>query len=100
MSDDRLSRIENKVDNITEKLSIVDKELAIYNELLKIHIKRTDQNSEQLTLLKKFINDKHDETDLELEPIKTHILLVGRMFKIGLAILGAAATIITIISKA
>ena len=68
---DEFNRLHNKVDKIDDKLDNIDTHLAIYNEQLKIHIKRTELLEE------------------DVKPIKKHVAYVGAAFKI----VGTAAAI-------
>jgi len=75
MSDDRLYRIEDKIDKISDRVSSIDKTLAEQHLSLKEHIKRTN-------LL-----------EAEVRPIKKHVtMLQGAMRLIG-ALAGASALI-------
>jgi len=71
-----IEKLHDKVDKIDERLDNIDVHLAIYNEQLKIRIKRTD-------LLEK-----------DVKPIKEHVTEVRGMLKI----LGVAAAIAGIVS--
>lgn len=42
MSDDKLNRIENKLDILSDKIGSIDKTLAAQHESLKDHIRRTE----------------------------------------------------------
>lgn len=76
MSDDqRFSRLENKLDKLSEKLSSIDKTLVAQHESLKEHIRRTE-------LLEK-----------DMEPIKKHVIMIQGGVKF-LAILGTGVGII------
>lgn len=39
---DDIHKLDNKVDKLDERLDKIDTHLAVYNEQLKIHIKRTE----------------------------------------------------------
>jgi uncharacterized protein (UPF0335 family) len=71
---DELLNITRKVDKIDEKLNSIDTHLAVYNEQLKIHIKRTE-------LL-----------ESDVEPIKKHVIQVSGSLKL----LGLLATVLAI----
>lgn len=73
---DELQKIEDKIDKIDSKLDSVDVHLAVYNEQLKIHIKRTEL------------------IEQDLIPIKAHVHQVRGA---GL-LLSIIATVVTIIS--
>lgn len=53
MSDDKLIRIENKIDRLDEKLGTVNVILASQHESLKDHIRRTEILEEAIIPLKK-----------------------------------------------
>jgi len=73
--DNKLNKIESKVDKIDERLDSVDKHLAVYNEQLKQHIKRTE-------LL-----------ESEFVPIKSHVALMNSLAKI-IIFLGILASLL------
>lgn len=79
-SDEKLIRIENKIDNLSDKIASIDVTLAAQHESLKYHIKRTD-------LLEK-----------ELTPIKKHSVMFQGMLKL-LVYVGIVAGIIEAIVK-
>lgn len=53
MSQDRLTRIETKIDSMTDKLSAIDVTLVKQHESLKHHIKRTDMLEDELRPIRK-----------------------------------------------
>ena len=55
MSDDRLNRIENKIDTLHDKVSSIDKTLAEQHISLKEHIKRTNLLEEEVRPIKKHV---------------------------------------------
>ena len=58
-----LHNIEAKVNKLDDKLDSIDVHLAVYNEQLKVHIKRTEMLEE------------------DMQPIKQHVHEVSVMFK-------------------
>lgn len=70
MSDDRIVRIEDKIDSIRDDIGKINTVLAAQHESLKEHIRRT-------SILEN-----------ELAPIKTHVALSGALAKI-IAALGS-----------
>jgi len=48
MNNDILQRLEAKVERLEDAVTKNNEHMAVYNELLKIHIKRTDLNEEQI----------------------------------------------------
>lgn len=59
MSDDRLIRIENKVDKISERINSVDVTLAAQHESLKDHMRRTELLEQAVEPLKSHLNAVH-----------------------------------------
>lgn len=75
MSDNKLDKIEAKIDKIQDRLSSIDITLAAQHESLKTHIKRTD-------LL-----------EMKLEPAEKHVIAVNALLRV----LGYSAIIVAII---
>lgn len=76
MSDDqKLIRIEDKIDGIHDKISAIDTTLAAQHESLKHHIKRTDM------------------LEAELKPIRKHVDMVSGALKF----IGIIAALVAII---
>lgn len=48
-------RLEGKLDNIDDRLDSIDTRLAVYNEQLKVHIKRTTKIEEELNPIVKHV---------------------------------------------
>jgi len=71
----RLDRIQNKLDSVDSKLGSIDTHMAVYNEELKEHIRRTE-------LLEN-----------EVRPIKVHVLQVKGAFKL-LTVLSIISTVV------
>lgn len=69
---------DSRLDDIHEKLSTIDKSLAVYNEQLKMHMKRTDLLETKVTAL------DQDVTKLR------------GFFSVGGWIVGIAATLLVI----
>ncbi len=55
MSDDRLVRIENKVDAVVDRLSNIDKTLAAQHVSLKQHMRRSDALESQIKPLQEHV---------------------------------------------
>jgi hypothetical protein len=53
MEKDRLDRIENKIDDLNDKVGSIDVTLAVNTEQLKIHIHRTDLLEKAIVPLQK-----------------------------------------------
>jgi hypothetical protein len=51
---DQLKRIEDKLDNHTDRLGKIEGRLDTYNALLDIHIEATNQNKAEIKDLQKF----------------------------------------------
>ena len=73
-----MDRLHNKVDKLDEKLDAIDTHLAVYNEQLKIHIKRTE-------LL-----------EADVAPIKEHVIQLNSAIKVVTYIIGISGTIAAI----
>ena len=76
--DDRLERIENKLDKVVDQIGEINETTAKQQVSLEYHIKRTD-------LLEK-----------KLEPVEAHVSLVSALFKIiaGIAVLAGIVQVI------
>jgi archaellum component FlaC len=61
-------RIEERLDKVDEKLNSIDKHLAVYNEQLKEHIRRSNM------------------LELEMKPVKAHVALMNSLAKILVAL--------------
>ena len=73
-------RIHGKLDKFDERLDNIDTHLAVYNEQLKVHIKRTEMLEE------------------DVAPIKDHVNQVKgaiKLITIGCAIAGAVIAIMS-----
>lgn len=83
MSDDKLHRIESKIDHITEKISSIDVTLAKQSVILDEHVKRSTQ------------------LENRMEPVEKHVNMINGAFKlIGLmATLAAIAECIILVSR-
>lgn len=75
---EELQKIELKIDKLDTKLDSVDTHLAVYNEQLKIHIKRTEL------------------IEQDLLPIKAHVHQLKGAAKL-VAIVASCFTILTIL---
>lgn len=53
MDDNRLNRIESKIDTVTDKVDTINQILAQQHESLKYHIKRTDLLEQQIAPLRR-----------------------------------------------
>lgn len=76
--DDRLERIENKLDKVVDQIGEINETTTKQQVSLDYHIKRTD-------LLEK-----------KLEPVEEHVQLVSALFKIigGLAVVAGIISVI------
>lgn len=72
--------VDKKLDEIKEDISEIKTHLAVYNEQLKIHIKRTTHLEERV------------------KPIEKHVIAVNSFFKIVLAIAGFGASVATVLA--
>lgn len=83
--EDKLERIENKIDKIVEDISEIKTITAKQQVSLDYHIKRTDLLEEKL------------------EPVESHVKLISAFFKIigGIAVIaGIVSVIIQVLSYA
>lgn len=64
--------MEKKLDKISDDISEIKTHLAVYNEQLKHHIKRSDQADAAVQLL-----------DQRIQPIEKHVLLINYIVKIA-----------------
>lgn len=85
--EDKLDKLFEKLDKSNDRLSEIDKTVAVYNEQLKLHIEGTVQNREALRLSQESIAQ-------ELSPIKKHVHMVEGGFKL----LGICSLVIAIMS--
>jgi hypothetical protein len=76
MSDDRLHRMESKIDQVVEKIGNIDMTLAAQHISLKEHMRRSNALERQM------------------EPIKTHVAMVQGAIKF-LSLIAIMATIVT-----
>lgn len=76
--DDRLERIENKLDKVVDEISEIKETTAKQQVSLDYHIKRTDLLEEKL------------------EPVEAHVQLVSSLFKIigGIAVIAGIVSVI------
>ncbi len=91
MSDDRLARIESKVDKLKDDVSDIKTEVAsgfgVYNEQLKVHIEGTVQNRTDIKQIQK-----------ELQPIKDYINFLKNLVMFVVAATSFIATIYSIMN--
>lgn len=76
--DDRLERIENKLDKVVDQIGEIKETTAKQQVSLDYHIKRTDLLEEKL------------------EPVEKHVELISALFKIigGLAVIAGIVSVI------
>jgi len=82
-TDDRIIRIENKLDKVVDHISSIDSTLAAQHESLREHIRRTNLLEE------------------EVEPIKKHVNMVGGVIKMVLilsAVGGGAEGVVALLN--
>lgn len=68
---DRDERIINKLDEVQQDISVIKEHMAVYNEQLKYHIKRSDQADNAITVLAE-----------RVLPIEKHVLAVNWTVKV------------------
>ena len=75
-----MDKLNDKLEKIDNRLNNIDQHLAVYNEQLKHHIKRSDQADHALSML-----------DSRIKPIETHvgaINLIAKAIAVGAALVG------------
>ena len=97
MSDDSwkqdLKDIKSKVDDMDGRVHRQEKHLAVYNEQLNIHIKASNENSRKNDLLDQKLQLEIKKVHSDLAPIKTHVKVVGFIFRYMIMPIGIAAAI-------
>lgn len=78
--DDKLNKISDKIDKLDDRLDAIDTHMAVYNEQLKIHIKRTE-------LL-----------ESDVAPIKDHIAQVRGVSKFVSFTIAVIGVILAVVS--
>ena len=86
MSDDKLERIEIKLDSHSEKLERIAITLERNTVSLEEHMKRTALNEEQVNILRE-----------ELKPVETHVKTVQLFFKVSAGSAAFIGTLVTIL---
>lgn len=87
--DNKLNKIDERLDKLTESVHSIDKTLARQEENLKEHMRRSEANEKAVELL-----------SIELKPIKTHVNRIdGALKLIGLiaVAIGIATGLINLI---
>jgi hypothetical protein len=100
---DRLVRLEEKIDKISEKLQDINIVMAENTQSLIIHEKRTDLAEKKVELVEMRLNEQIQKDhqilskiDQKLYPIQAHIDLVQGIFKYFIP---AVAAILTFLYK-
>lgn len=75
MESPRLTRVEDKVDRIWERIASIDATLAGQHEQLKIHIEGVKLARQQNDLLKR-------DLDSRLQPIQDHVTVVRGVIRV------------------
>ena len=89
MSDEKLSKIEDKIDQVKEHIASIDITLAGQHESLKAHMRRSDLLERHLEMVQ-----------AEIKPIERHVTMVNGALKLlGLTsiIVGCIAGVLEII---
>jgi len=93
---DRLLKIEEKLDSITEKLHQTNIILAENTQSLIIHEKRTDLAEKKIELVQQRLDKQLEkesgilrEIEEKLQPIREHVTLVNVVFKYVIPTLAA-----------
>lgn len=97
MSEKRFDKIDEKMDDMTEKLSrletAVSTGFAVYNKQLEIHIKATEQNKDAI----KLTNVEVTKIQEDIEPLKDSMKFAKTLFKLLFALGTLAGMIIAIL---
>ena len=103
MEKDRLIRLEEKIDKISDKLSEINVVMAENTQSLVIHEKRTDLAEKKVELVELRLNEQIEKDheiinkiEQNLYPIKSHIEFVNGIFKYFIP---AVAAILTFLYK-
>jgi len=87
-----LSKLYDKLDILDTRLDQIEKDLAVYNQLLEIHIKRTEQNEELIRLAEQKQSTEIEKVQLEVARFRTGIKifhwLAGAAIACGGLVLG------------
>jgi chromosome segregation ATPase len=96
MDKDRLSKIEEKLDTITEKLHETNIILAQNTQSLIIHEKRTDIAEKNIEIVQQRLEKQLEtestvlsEIEEKIAPIQEHVMLVNLIFKYVLPAIAA-----------
>lgn len=96
MDKDRLVRLEEKIDSITEKLHEINVVLVENTQSLIIHEKRTDLAEKKVELVEQRLEKQIERDQLilhkiesKLVPIQDHVSLVNGTFKYVIPAIGA-----------
>lgn len=79
------SEVREKLDHIVHKQSEHTTELAVYNQSLKEHMRRTDIAEKALHILEDRVS-----------PVEHHIMFVNRSVKVFIGLLAGISTALTI----
>jgi hypothetical protein len=77
--DKRIDRLEQKLDNVTDKLNSIDRTLIANTVILEEHQRRSIANEAAVKLL-----------ETQVLPISKHVHTVGILSKVGLALLSSS----------
>jgi chromosome segregation ATPase len=92
MADDRLKRIEDKVDKVEEAITEIKVTLSRNTASLEEHMRRSDAIEEYVQALDKHLNENVVKKDLE--PIKKHVNQVTWAIKGIFWFIGIVGTIL------
>lgn len=88
--DERLRRLEDKLEKIEDSVQSIDKTLVRQEEQLSVHMKRSEANEENNKLLREYIDQHKNESDIrirKLESIKEKFTFMGWILASGAAVL-------------
>lgn len=79
MSEKRFDKIDDKMEELTDKISKLETTVStgftVYNHQLEIHIKGTNENRDEIKLVR-----------AEIEPIKDHVKFIKTLVKLVFAL--------------
>ena len=90
MSKEQLTRLENKIDKLDDRLDGVEKILVLQEANLKLHMKRSDQ-------LETLILKKEEDLNLRIEPVATHVENFKSLMRVSAWVVGATGAVVSII---
>lgn len=91
---ENFQHIYNKIERLDKRLDHIDTNLAVYNNLLDIHIKRTDQNEKMIQLTERKQEQAIQELKLEVQKFRTGVQLLHWAIGVSIAVAGIVLGVI------